>query len=292
MRLIHLLERRLDELQEIGDPSQMTAMELRNQLEDAGWAKIDEGNTSYSNVYGKSGSPWVVKILKSSQQGKTNINFQCAMQWYRYCLKNWQSNPHLPRIPFVKTLRATAIGDDGQRKIAKGHLSYVVMIERLEEFNSAMYEWRREDPLYNAIMFCVMVAVVGLYERWYESDDMNMVFSTLLQLVPKPTVSGFVSDYHEAFYREFGGKMNEPWSDGWYNSLTKTMLASGGLTEISMMMKLGIEVAAKQGNPMAIAMEQIHKAGEDHGCAIDFHKGNVMVRPSTNELVITDPVQG
>ena len=46
MRLIHLLERRLDELQEIGDPSQMTAMELRNQLEDAGWAKIDEGNTS------------------------------------------------------------------------------------------------------------------------------------------------------------------------------------------------------------------------------------------------------
>ncbi len=282
----------LTELQEIGDPSQMTAMELKNQLEDAGWAKIDDGDTAYSHVYGKPGSPWVVKILKTSRIGKTSTRFQCAMQWYRYCLKNWQSNPHLPRIPFVKTLRATAIGDDGQRKIAKGHFSYVVMLERLELFNPAMYEWRREDPVDNAIMFSVMAAVDSLYGKWYNEDDQQRAFTTLLRMFTEQELISLVNKYSRGFFGEHGGGKHEQGSDGWFDSLTNAMLASGGWTEIGMMMSRGIEVAAKQGNKMAIAMLQIHLSSEDNGCEIDLHTGNVMVRPSTDELVITDPVQG
>ena len=283
----------LTELQEIGDPSQMTAMELRNQLEDNGWAKVDDGDTSYSNVYGKSGSPWVVKILKVSRRGSASTRFQCAMQWYRYCLKNWQNNPHLPRIPFVKTLRATAIGDDGQRKIAKGQVSYVVMLERLEDFYVDHYEWRREDPLNNAIMFSVMASVAGLYDhRWHNNDDMTTVFTTLLRIMTEEELQSLVSAVGMIFYDEHGGAQSEPGSDGWFASLTSALLSSGGYAEIGQMMERGIAVGAERGNPLAIAMEQIHKAGEDNGCEIDLHIGNVMVRPSTNELVITDPVQG
>jgi len=282
MRLIHLLERRLDELQEIGDPSNMNRQELTDQLLTNGWAQIGDDDTAYSNVYGKDGSPWVVKILKVTRNAATNSNFQCAMQWYRYCLKNWQSNPHLPRIPFVKTMRES---------IVTGMLSYVVMIERLGEFNQA-YEWRREDPVDNAIMFAIMAAVISLYGGWYKDDDMNRVFTTLLRMLTDQELISLVDKYSKGFFGVYGGSMHEQGSDGWFDSLTKAMLASGGLTEIATMIERGIDVAAKQGNKMAIAMEQIHKAGEDNGCEIDFHVGNVMVRPSTNELVITDPVKG
>jgi len=290
MKLLQLLERRLDELQEIGDPSHMTSRELRNELEDNGWAKIDNGDTAYSNVYGKNGSPWVVKILKVSRIGKTSTRFQCAMQWYRYCLNNWQSNPHLPRIPFVKTLRATAIGDDGQRKIAKEHVSYVVMLERLEDFYVDHYEWRREDPLDNAIMFSVMAAVAGIYDHnWMNDEDVQRVFPVLLRLMPEEDLMSLFNSIKQHAWVddsfEFG-------SEEWFASFSKTLLQHGGFSDIGLMMERGIEVGVKYGNPMAIAMEQIHKAGEDNGCEIDLHLGNVMVRPSTGELVITDPVQG
>jgi hypothetical protein len=166
------------------------------------------------------------------------------------------------------------------------------MIERLELFNPAMYEWRKEDPVDNAVMFSVMSAVVGLYSRWYKNEDMNMVFPTLLRMLTEQELISLVEKYSKGFFDDHDGGMHERGSDGWFTSLSNAMLASGGLTEIATMMGRGIEVAAKQGNKMAIAMEQIHKAGEDNGCEIDFHTGNVMVRPSTDELVITDPVQG
>jgi len=275
-----LTEAMLLELQEIGDPSRMTSKELKNQLEDAGWAKVDDGDTAYSNVYGKEGSPWVVKILKVMRRGSASTRFQCAMQWYRYCLKNWQNNPHLPRIPFVKTLI------EGSRDVR----SYVVMLERLEEFYVDHYEWRREDPLDNAIMFSVMAAVAGLYEfNWMDDEDVQKVFPTLLRILSEEDLMSLVSSIQQHAWID---ETLEPGSDEWFASFSKALLQHGGFSEIGKMMEKGIAVGVERGNLMAIAMEQIHKAGEDNGCEIDLHIGNVMVRPSTNELVITDPVQG
>lgn len=280
MRLLQLLEQRIDELQEIGDPSLMNRQQLTDELLSNGWAQVGDEDTAYSDVYGKSGTPWVVKILRVSRKGETSERFQCAMQWYRYCLQNWQSNPHLPRIPFVKTLKETKT--TGQR-------SYVVMIELLEEFDVSSYEWRREEPVDNAIMWSVMASVAGLYDnRWYDQADLEKAFTTLLRLLSEEEILSLVNKYGERFYDEFGGGQSEQGSDGWYESLTNTMLATGGFMEISLLMEQGMKIAAERGNKMAIAMKQVHESG----CEVDMHIGNVMVRPSTNELVVTDPVQG
>jgi len=65
--------------------------DLQQLLIDQGMELIASG--SYSQVYGHSGSSWVVKVI-GQPLNMSNENERCGVQWLRYCNKNWNTNTH------------------------------------------------------------------------------------------------------------------------------------------------------------------------------------------------------
>ncbi len=271
----------LTELQDIGDPSRMTSQELVDQLYENGWEEIGE-ESAYSDVYGKSGSPWVVKVLRDAQHAHDN-DFMCAMQWYRYCLNNWQSNPHLPRIPFVKTLRESSVRGE------QGYHTYVVMVERLDDFDGFEFEWQRDDPIENAVMWSVMGEFVGFHGNWASEEQTTEAVITILRMMPEHLVRRYYDGeprYHEYISRsEFG-------SDVWYETLAEAIMGSGSPMTLRLLAFDGTMLTAAKGHILTQTLKVVNDMSRKSGCELDLHSGNVMVRPSTGELVITDPVQG
>ena len=285
MRLLQLFERRLDELQEIGDTSNMTAGQLRDELAENGWDEVGT-ESRYSRVYGKESSPWVIKVLRygifNLGKSDTNTNFMCAMQWYRYCLNNWENNPHVPRIPFVKTL----LEDDNDRQTR----TYVVMIEELEPFNPRTYQWRRDDLVDNLMMFGMMRWVNEL-DSWHNETDTPVIIATALCMLPRDKQVEFLEMliHTGEFHAEY--EASSIGDEEWCHHMAADMIASGHDRWKYLLVDWAMEVAKDMKHPLAMLMAHIHGTLSG-GCKLDIHEGNFMVRPSTNELVITDPVQG
>jgi hypothetical protein len=277
-----LTESLLMELQDIGDPSQMTSQELTDQLYENGWEPIGDVDSAFSDVYGKSGSPWVVKVLRSPQHAHDN-DFTCAMKWYRYCLNNWQSNPHLPRIPFVKTLRETS------ERGMQSYLSYVVMIELLEDFDGFEFEWRRDDPIENAVLWSIMARIVGLHGNWANEQQTTEAVSTILSMMPEHLVRRYYDEFK--LDQEYINQ-NEFGSDGWYRSLAEIIVGREEYMTMDQISFDGLMLAAAKGHQLAQTYKQVTEMSRKGACELDLHSGNVMIRSSTGELVITDPVQG
>jgi hypothetical protein len=188
----------------------------------------------------------------------------------------------VPRIPFVKTLRETS------ERGLQGYLSYVVMIERLDEFDGFEFEWSRDDPMENAVMWAVMGQVVGFHGNWANEQQTTEAVSTILHMMPEHLVRRYYDEIQQYRYisqEEFG-------SDVWYSSLAEAIVGADSPMTLSTLSFDGFMLAAAKGHVLAQTMKIVNDMSRKSGCELDMHSGNVMIRPSTNELVVTDPVQG
>lgn len=287
MRLLQLFERRLDELTDVGGIEKYTSEELEYELMQKGW-KVISDDSYYSNVFGKDSSPWVVKILRNPKLvrpmsdgglGDSAQNFVCAMKWYRYCLQNWESNPHIPRIPFVKTL------DEGD-----GSRSYVVLIEKLKAIDLSTYKWKSDEQVANIATWSFLHNLDFYTDRpagMSAAVDMTIIES-ILRLIPNKVVLKSLFDMFASGGRQnFAPALDDDQIYSWLASRIP-----GHESAMGMMINAGMAITNKFGNPLAQAYTDIKAMSGANGCLMDLHDENIMVRPSTNELVITDPVQG
>ncbi len=244
---------------------------LDDYLAQNGWENISGGDTSWSDVWGKPGSKWVIKILRrSTESGGTD--FQCAVRWLRWAQKNHHANPHIPVVAYVKTVPG---------EFVEGERAYMAVIEKLVHSDS--YDWepsgnRKEDAFMVACLY-----VLGLTHSGGGWSDvaLDRVFMDIIA-----EVVGGTDEIKDAV--EYMGK---PSYDGPENVeeylrwLSEMSRKTGTRTNLARRM---VRYGAFKGHQLSKVMSGIM----DMGCMLDFHSGNVMVRPGTNTLVITDPVAG
>ena len=140
MKLLHLLESvRLFELQhaELGELRSVLSGgiygldEIVNWLGQRGWERIGDPYTSYSQVFGRDDSSWVIKVLVKGEDMRTDAATRCGLQWLRKSQK--ASNPHYPRVAYIQSVgRLSSKWGDDHRFDRR---SYVAVMERLDEVN-------------------------------------------------------------------------------------------------------------------------------------------------------------
>jgi len=272
----------LTELQEIGDPSGMNRQELIFRLRDNNWKPIGT-DSAYSDVYGKAGSPWAIKILRVSESGRSNTKFQCAMQWYRYCLKNWQSNPHIPQIAFVKTLVDPTEKGGNFR-------NYVVMMELLENFDER--NWQTGDPMHDMVMLALLIDFHGsaLARNTNGPEELVEPIAAALKAIPERNALNYHDDRTTGFDGRHFAQDAEQGSDEWYRGIATSMANTSDPRWLRQLAREIYVTAIKNGNKLAQTIQMVK--GLEGECSVDLHGNNVMTRPSTGELVITDPVRG
>ena len=222
-----------------------------------GWADIGDSGTSYSNVYGKSSSPWVIKVLRNAAAMQGDENSRCGLQWLRLANKNHGSNPHLPKVAFVKSIKS----DD----YAGGGRTYIAVMEKLVP--AKKINWRKGfgintklDAHHAATLLRLDVARAG--DEDLEKENIETVLNFY------PALNDKVSNAHGVR----GYRMNH-WeikqAIEWHDVFGK---------------------AVNDGYPLAVALNYALNLGEH--CRMDLHVYNTMARPGTGDLVITDPVHG
>lgn len=93
-----------------------------------GW-KTDEAHEGYySKVYLNPQSNLVIKMLKQGLAMREMDEMRCQLNWLRYANKNWQDNPHLPRVHYIQTAQEKDIDHEDT-----GNTGYLVVMERLEK---------------------------------------------------------------------------------------------------------------------------------------------------------------
>ena len=220
------------------------------------WEEIGS-STSYSNVYGKSSSPWVIKVLRDARAMYKSPEERCGLQWLRFANKNWQNNPHLPVVPFVKSIKSSDYKGTGR--------SYIAVMERLDQAEEI--NWRKGfgintklDAHHAASLLKLDVARAG--DKKLEEENVETILNFYPALNDKVSnahgVRGYRMDYWE---------IKE--AIEWHDVFGK---------------------AVNDGYPLAVAANYALTMGEH--CRMDLHRYNTMARPSTGDLVITDPVHG
>jgi hypothetical protein len=223
-------------------------------METNGWGKIGSDNTSFSDVFGKSSSPWVIKVLRKPVNMGLSEEDRCALQWLRFCNKNWQSNPHLPVVAFVKTISAKDF--EGNRKLL-GH-TYIAVMELLVQ---------AED------------------EHWRKGFGINAKLDAYHAASLLSLNVAFGGDPHLA-------EENIRTIANYYPELESQLLGMNRWQQTDIVEQYDvISKAAKDGYPLAVATKYALAMGESY-CSMDLHRYNTMARPSTGDLVITDPVHG
>lgn len=260
-----LLELQVRELEELRRKDEVQdSSEIFLWLSDNGWRRIGDQYTSYSNVYGKADSQWIIKVLRQGKDMRNSPAARCGLQWLRYAQKNWITNPHLPKVSFVKTI-----------KVMDGDVIYVAVIEKLEEIdeNEALspildMEDGREKSYYAASLARLGfmeydILAKAMYFSWIE-DPNNLAY--VMQYVPEEERNNAKEIQRILF-----------------NNIR--LRASNMYPEV-------MDKAIQMRHPLALAVNKALTLSNDSGCDLDMHRGNIMKRPGTGELVITDPVHG
>jgi hypothetical protein len=204
------------------------------------------------------------------------------MQWYRYCLNNWQSNPHIPRISFVKTLIDPT--ENGE------HRTYVVMMELLEPFDAR--NWQTGDPMHDMVMLALLIDFHGssLARNLNGPEELVDPIAAALKTIPERNALNYHDDRSTGFDGRHFAKDSEQGSDEWYRGIATSMANTSDPQWLRQLARNIYIVAREQGNRLAQTVQMVK--GLDGECSVDLHGNNVMIRPSTGELVITDPVRG
>ncbi len=242
---------------------------LDDYLTQNGWNELTYGATAYSNVWEKSGSKWIIKILRQSVE--PTPAFKCAVQWLRWAQKNHHTNPHVPVVAYVKTVPG---------EFEEGERAYMAVMERLIDSDS--YDWepsgnRREDTFMVACQY--YLGLSGTL-KWTE-ESLDTVFMDIIaevggtdEIIKATKYMGHTSDFD-------GSESSEEYLR-WLSVMSRKTDIRPNLA------RRMVRYGAFKGHPLSKVISTIM----DMGCRLDFHSGNVMVRPGTNTLVITDPVAG
>ena len=127
-QLNELKSSQLDELKKVFDQGRFERVD--HWLDENGWEQLGEG--SFSMAYSNPSSPYVIKFLKEGLSMRDNSENRCQLNWLRYSNKNWMSNPHLPRVYYIKTAREKNWDD-----AYTGDTGYMVVMERLGKVMNA-----------------------------------------------------------------------------------------------------------------------------------------------------------
>lgn len=226
MRLLTLLNElkasELDDMRQMLDSGE----DVFGWLKSNGWRKIGERSRN-SHVLANPSSPYIIKILKESKMMRGRPEVRCGVQWLRYCNKNWQSNPHLPRVYYVQT------APDPEWRNAT---MYLAVMERLDEFD---------------------------VERLYAGMDDRQ----------RAQMAAFMWVLVNALGRD------------------QVMPPNASLGLLDAIERNAKRVAAENADhPLMQAKQAIMKIMAGSGCMDDLHAENVMMRPGSGELVISDPL--
>ena len=165
-----LLELRSSELQQIRDIMRDGSVkDLYVYLSQNEWYEIDSG--VYSRVLSKAGSPYIIKMLSSGLDMRNMEHARGALQWLRYSQKNHLSNPHLPKVYYIQTMKM----DDGKT-------IYLIVVETLQRVG--------EDGYMNA-----MLSGKDVRERAYIAASLLIHDTVRHRGALSDTAMKLVSDY-------------------------------------------------------------------------------------------------
>lgn len=263
-------------------------LKLGRWLEDNGWEQIGSEGTAYSIVYGKESSSWVIKILKSPLPMKEEFHLRCGLKWLRLSQKYNHSNPHLPKVAFVKSFVAPEARSTMDAYSTSPGRTYVAVIERLEELMGSKKSIHEKGYRGNVILDAYHAA--SIYKL--EISSYGGVYDGRMEAVLK------VLDAYPEYKKQVLSWHNElptPEVFDRHSFRDKVFMLSNKAKYsdfIPIIMDEAFKDAVKAKFPLAEAVNMAIGLEMRDGCLNDFHAGNVMVRPSTGQLVITDPTRG
>jgi hypothetical protein len=235
--------------------------EIFGWLEDNGWKRIGDMHTSYSRVYSKPSSPWIVKVLVEGRNMRGDPSMRCGLQWMRYAQKNHTTNPHLPKVAYVQTIDT----EEGT--------AYLAVVEKLEESDA------------NTLLRPLLDMPDGA-EKAYYAASLVMLGKAQYQ---------YTVDAMLPYYLSMEGnldRLHDEFAERGYDSRSYSMDALKKAIRPDHIFREILRDALNAGYPLANAIAKARNLADAGGCGTDFHGGNVMIRPGTNDVVMTDPVTG
>lgn len=264
MKIQELQQRDLEHLRTAEHGSKLDDYLVQN-----GWKEISYGTTAYSNVWVKPESKWVIKILRESVE--PTPAFRCAIRWLRWAQKNHHTNPHVPVVAYVKTVPG---------EFVEGERAYMAVMEKLED--AMTYEWESSgDKKKDAFMMAgqYVLGLTGIL-KWTE-ESLDTVFMDIIAEVGG--AAEIIKAKEHMGFPDFEGVEHGEEYLRWLSVMSRK---TGIRQDLAKRMMLN---GARKGHQLSQIVNSIMGM---EGCRLDFHAGNVMVRPRTNTLVITDPVMG
>ena len=230
---------------------------VQEMLFSKGWRPL--GNMSfYSAVYENPNSPFIIKILSDGWDMRNDKSSRCALQWLRYCSRN-PTNPYLPRIHYLKTVSNPA---------NKDLTRYLIVMERLEELDGvgAQRNWNPDLQNENDVIETAL-----LYTRMRDERSSRIVIG--MGLINWAKRTNVVNDDLKSML----GDVEELGID-WLKD--------------KIIVSIHDYLLDHTDHPLAKALEAMRVIMEKNGCSNDLHHQNLMYRPSTDTLVLTDPLPG
>jgi hypothetical protein len=229
--------------------------DILNWLREKGFKKLGEGLYAQAFTHPK----YPGKIVKV-----VNVSDECFLKYLRIMIKN-QGNPHVPKYYGAKQIPLRAWQSDRRRKSKERLLPrrrFFVIMERLSPLRthkSELIKWSN----YLSLDREGILNLIGLS---------LLVFGSLSYA--KEHLSNSVYSY------SFAGRKYQ-----YRNQFIETFSSEEKLTQF---INNEFKPALENGDtPMLNIIKNILSIKD---CDIDFHMGNVMLRPSDRMLVITDPL--
>lgn len=226
------------------------------------------GSGAYGSVFQHSSArDRIVKV--------THDQDRCFLAYLRYVIKN-QANPHVPRYYGAKQIPLTPDSrEDGPESHISKRRRFFVILEVLSDLPE-IRDWHRKVPWGNSQQsywnFCALIAMTM---QRYSSEYLNE-FGWVL-----PDIFNLLPFYGNSFSKELN-HFDIQYKEG---SRKAQAQIKNAVKELN---KIGIAVIKQKKTPLGAAINDVYRIIPGY-CTTDLHLGNVMIRPSDGQLVITDP---
>jgi len=237
---------------------------VQEMLFSKGWKPL--GYLSfYSSVYENPNSPFIIKILSSGRNMRDDKYSRCALQWLRYCSRN-PSNPYLPRIHYLKTVSNPA---------NKDLTRYIIVMERLEEVKENLrFDLQNENDVIESAL---------LYTNMRDERSASLVIG--MNLINWAKRTDVVDDNLKSQIAEIEASKRSLYDIEVIEAMEERL-------QNKTIRAIYDYLLDHTDHPLAKALEAMRVIMEKNSCGNDLHHQNLMYRPSTGTLVLTDPLPG
>jgi hypothetical protein len=276
--LLELKSSELQQLQTIMKDGSSTVVDVLTYLNNNGWNRLAGG--AYSNVFTKSGSPYIIKLMSEGLDMRNLSHYRQALQWLRYSQKNYLSNPHLPKVYYIQTMQ-TDIPHDMRNKIDTDMRSKTGSVNKTEISNNIQTEAASSSTVYLVVMERLEVIGQAGYTRVLQQGDLRERAYMAASLLRYQTLDDDHQDTFKLYQMAKRIITQYVWEQN--PDMEPRSLVWQDIKDV-------YKEAVSSGHTLAQALQLLDKVSTT-AIPKDLHDENMMMR-ADGTLVINDPFVG